>query len=84
MIPISVIITTKHEEENIANCIKSIKQQTYPPANIEIIVVDNHSTDKTVEIAKGYTDLVYVTGPNRAARSEALSIVMVNSTVGQS
>lgn len=46
---VSVIITTKNEEKNIENCLKSIQNQTYK--NIEIIVVDNHSIDKTQEIA---------------------------------
>ncbi len=67
-IPVSVIITTKQEEKNIKNCIKSVKRQYYPAENIGIIVVDNNSTDKTVEIAREYTDLVYVAGPNRAAQ----------------
>ena len=45
---VSVIITTKNEEKNIENCLKSILEQSYK--NIEIIVVDNNSTDKTKEI----------------------------------
>lgn len=45
---VSVIITTKNEEKNIQNCLDSILSQTYK--NIEIIVVDNNSTDKTKEI----------------------------------
>jgi len=47
---ISVIITTKNEEANIENCLKSILAQTYLKELIEIIVVDNNSTDKTKEI----------------------------------
>ena len=35
----------KNEEKYIKNCLKSIQRQTYNP--IEIIVVDNNSTDKT-------------------------------------
>jgi glycosyltransferase involved in cell wall biosynthesis len=44
---VSVIITTKNEERHIANCLESIKTQTYPCEKIEIIVVDNNSTDRT-------------------------------------
>ncbi|MFH0876438.1 MAG: glycosyltransferase [archaeon] len=47
---VSVIVTTKNEERNIARCLVSVKNQSYP--NIEIIVVDNNSSDKTKEIAK--------------------------------
>lgn len=53
---VSVVITTKNEEENIANCLGSVKHQTYPRERIEIIVVDNNSADKTREIAQRYTE----------------------------
>src|SRR3989338_2651954 len=56
---VSVVITTKNEEKNIENCLKSIKNQTYSRDKIEIIVVDNNSIDKTKEIAKKYTDKVF-------------------------
>lgn len=35
---------------------------------IEIIVVDNNSTDNTVKIARGFTDKVYNKGPERSAQ----------------
>lgn len=63
---VSVVITTKNEEPNIANCLQSIKEQEYN--NIEIIVVDNGSSDRTKEIARGYTDKVYDKGPERSAQ----------------
>ncbi|GCC09993.1 N-glycosyltransferase [archaeon] len=44
---VSIIITTKNEEKNIANCLESIRTQSYPSEKIEIIVVDNNSTDRT-------------------------------------
>jgi glycosyltransferase involved in cell wall biosynthesis len=43
---ISVIVLTKNEEENIGRCLNSVLWAD------EIIVVDDESTDKTVEIAK--------------------------------
>jgi len=63
---VSVIMTTKNEEKHIKNCLKSVKLQTYP--NIEIIVVDNNSIDRTKEIAKKYTNLVFNKGPERSAQ----------------
>jgi glycosyltransferase involved in cell wall biosynthesis len=63
---VSVIVTTKNEERNIGNCLKSIQLQTYKP--IEIIIVDNNSTDKTKEIALGFTDVVVDKGPERSAQ----------------
>jgi len=65
---ISIVITTKNEERNIANCLKSIRAQTYPQEEIKIIVVDNNSADKTKEIAKKYTKKVYNKGPERSAQ----------------
>ena len=65
---VSVILTTKNEEKNIENCLKSIRSQTYPAGKIEIIVVDNNSSDKTKEIAKKYISKVFNKGPERSAQ----------------
>ena len=51
---ISVILITKDEEKNISDCLRSIEWAD------EIIVVDAESTDHTVELAKKFTDKVYV------------------------
>jgi glycosyltransferase involved in cell wall biosynthesis len=65
---VSVIITTKNEERNIGNCLKSVKEQSYPASALEAIVMDNHSTDDTVKIAKNFTEKIYLKGPERAAQ----------------
>ena len=49
---VSIVITTKNEENNIKNCLLSILNQSYPRDLIEIIVVDNDSTDNTKKNAK--------------------------------
>lgn len=51
---ISVTIITGNEEENIRECLESVKWAD------EIIVVDSESTDRTVEIAKEYTDKLFI------------------------
>ncbi len=63
---VSIIIPTKNSAEFLENCLKSIKEQSYK--NIEIIVVDNNSTDDTKKIARRYTDKVYNKGPERSAQ----------------
>lgn len=63
---VSVIIPTKNSEKFLSECLQSIKNQTYK--KIEIIVVDNNSTDKTKEIAKKFTDRVFNFGPERSAQ----------------
>lgn len=65
---VSIVLTTKNEEKNVANCLQSIKSQTYPQEKVEIIIVDNYSPDKTIEIAKKFTKNIYLKGPHRAAQ----------------
>src|SRR5690242_11687415 len=63
---VSIIITTKNEENVIENLLKTVKAQTYK--DIEVIVVDNNSKDSTKEIAKKFTKLVFDKGPERSAQ----------------
>jgi glycosyltransferase involved in cell wall biosynthesis len=51
---LSVAIIAGNEEKNIGDCLESVKWAD------EIIVVDSESTDRTVEIARKYTDKVFV------------------------
>ena len=48
--PISVVIPVYNEEERIERCLRSMQEQTHK--NLEIIVVDDGSTDRTAEIVK--------------------------------
>ncbi|MDD3486871.1 MAG: glycosyltransferase [Candidatus Moranbacteria bacterium] len=65
---VSLIITTKNEAANIEACLKSILDQDFPRGKLEIIVVDNHSTDQTREIARKLTENVFSFGPERSAQ----------------
>jgi glycosyltransferase involved in cell wall biosynthesis len=49
---VSVVVPTFNSERFLEKCLASVKEQTY--CNVEIIVVDNHSTDRTKEIAEKY------------------------------
>lgn len=51
---ISVIIPARNEALNIAACLHSITGQAYPPHLFEVLVVDDHSTDNTAAIIKGF------------------------------
>jgi glycosyltransferase involved in cell wall biosynthesis len=56
----SIVIPALNESEYIEQCLKSLNNQSYPRDRYEIIIVDNGSTDNTVEIAKKYADAVFV------------------------
>lgn len=45
---ISVCVPARNEERNVGRCVKALLNQTYP--NYEIVVVDDRSTDATLEI----------------------------------
>ncbi len=61
---VSVIIPCYNSQVWIAEAIDSVLAQTY--SNIEIIVVDDGSTDSSLEIIKSYGDKVkWVTGQNQ-------------------
>jgi len=50
---ISVVIPALNEEKFIGECLESLKKQDYP-GKYEIIVADNGSTDRTVDIARSF------------------------------
>ena len=49
---VSIIVRTKNEERWISSCLRSIYQQSYK--NVEVVLVDNESTDMTVKKAKEF------------------------------
>ncbi len=51
---ISVVVLTLNEEAVLAACLESVKWAE------EIIIIDQGSSDKTLEIAKKYTDKIFV------------------------
>jgi len=53
---VSIVIIAYNEEKFIARLLESVRKQDYQ--KFEVIIVDDSSTDRTVEIAKGYQDLL--------------------------
>lgn len=51
-VKISVIVPARNEENVIEECVLSLIEQEYPEQLLEIIIVDDYSTDKTVDIIR--------------------------------
>jgi len=53
-VTVSIIIPALNEERVIARCLESIAQLDFPHDQFEVIVVDNGSTDATLQIAESF------------------------------
>jgi len=64
---VSIIVPARNEEETILKCLQSLLSQDYD--NYEVIVIDDSSTDKTLqiisEISKEHRNLIVVKAPPR-------------------
>lgn len=54
---VSVCLLTYNHEKFIGDCLKSLLNQTYK--NIELIILNNHSEDKTNKVIQEYLPLLY-------------------------
>lgn len=50
--PVSVVVATHDEEKTIHRCLTSLLDQSYPEQSVELIVVDDDSSDRTAEIVQ--------------------------------
>ena len=51
---LSVILAARNEADNILDCLKSLDNLNYPPDKLEIIVVNDNSTDSTGELIENF------------------------------
>ena len=56
LLPFSIIVAAKNEENNISNLISALKKLNYPEENYEVIIVDDNSIDDTFHLAKKLTN----------------------------
>lgn len=59
---ITVVIAARNEETTITKCLESIAAQAYPANLLEIIVVDDHSTDDTRVAAEKFLSQIKING----------------------
>ena len=63
---VTVVVPTRNAARTVARCLAAVRAQTYP--HVELVVVDNASTDETLAIAREYADRAVTRGPERCAQ----------------
>ncbi|HEX3100126.1 MAG TPA: glycosyltransferase [Patescibacteria group bacterium] len=84
----SVIIPAHNEEGTIINCVKSVEASDYPKNKLEIIVVDDGSTDGTLKRLRDYKRLhsnsqIHIVTQANAGKANALNNAMANHATGK-
>ncbi len=79
---ISVLIAARNEADNIVSCIRSILDCDYPNHLLELIVVDDHSTDSTAEKINSINNPIvryFKLEENLTGKKKALSLAISKS-----
>jgi len=69
--PVTVVIPARNEERNIHRCLSSISALDYPRDRLQVIVIDDHSTDGTAAAAGSF-----------AGRLPGFSLVLMDDIAG--
>lgn len=68
MTTLSVVVITRNEERDLPGCLDSV------PFADEVVIVDDGSTDATLEVARGYTDRIFERKLDRFGRQKQFAI----------
>lgn len=63
---VTVVVPTKNSARTLEACLAAIRAQR--GVQVELVVVDNHSTDATPDIARRWADQTLTGGPERSAQ----------------
>lgn len=78
---VTVAIPAYNEENSIEDTIKSILKSDYPKDKLEILVIDNNSTDNTLKLAKKFEKFgVKVLQEKKKGKGHALNLAIKKST----
>ncbi len=83
-VEVSVIVASRNEELNLKKCLDAILLQNYPKEKLEILVVDDHSDDSTLEIIRSYAEknscVKCLSLPeNSVGKKQAISLAIASS-----
>jgi cellulose synthase/poly-beta-1,6-N-acetylglucosamine synthase-like glycosyltransferase len=74
---ISVVIAARNEEDHIGNLLSALNKQTYPSEKFEVLVVNDHSTDKTAEVVSAFTNAILINaGETAKGKKQALTLAI--------
>jgi cellulose synthase/poly-beta-1,6-N-acetylglucosamine synthase-like glycosyltransferase len=51
---VSILIAARNEEEHLAQCLENIIRLDYPGQLLEVLILNDHSVDSTLQIAQAY------------------------------
>lgn len=77
---ISVVVAARNEESNMVGLLNDLIRQDYPGGLLEIIIVDDHSTDRTASITRDFirdhpsSGIIYIINDNEEKRGKKASI----------
>ncbi len=87
---VSIIIAARNEEANIGQCLRSMCNLTYPREKLEILVVDDRSTDRTADIVREFSSehgsirLISAHAPTDHVRGKANAVMQgLDSATGE-
>jgi 1,2-diacylglycerol 3-beta-glucosyltransferase len=71
---VSVVVAARNEERTIHRCLESLANLDYPPDKLEVILVDDQSTDRTHEIILRFLAGLAPSQPSGHANFEVLQV----------
>lgn len=70
---VTFLIPAYNEEEYVEDCIKSILNQDYPQDKLEVIAINDGSTDKTLEKMQKYKDRIQIIDKENTGKANSLN-----------
>lgn len=80
-IAVSVVIPALNEESCISRCLTSVLDQDYPRERMEVVVVDNGSTDATASVAHQFPVIVVEEVRRGVARARNAGILAASGEI---